>query len=431
MSTRGLAAVVAACMTLSAPAWAQAPDTLTLKEAVRQALDSSYALRGAMAKIAGVRAKQGEVNASNWPSVSVSVSPMHINILDPGLNALLTRMVPGLSLTRLSESLTVSQVLYDGGRSGLGLHATELSADMATQAARMARQNAAFEAANAYLNVLRAESLARAVAATRQQVERHLKDASLRERTGVGSRFDTLQAQTAFANLQDRLIQSRNAVKLARMTLSTATHQPLGARKLDPTPSLPAVTASEEEILRALEQRPEVEMANRQRQLDELTMDLTRRDYLPVAAVQGIVLAQGLEVPGYAVMGSANWTVFDGGKTESKLAQQQKTLEADEASLAALRDGLRLEVEKAIAERDEAKERMSAAEQSLKTAQAGFDLATLRYNEGAGTGTDVIDATSALSQAEAAFIQATYDELAAELKLAKALGIDLAQLLTR
>lgn len=432
MKTRTcLMLVMAGTMACNTPAFAQASPMMTLKEAVRRAIATSDSLRSAEAKIEATRAKLGEINASRLPSVSISLMPLHLGILDSGLHAMLNKFAPGMSLDMMSETLTVSQVLYDGGRSDVARHATELGTELAWHAERLARQNVAFESANGYLNVLRAESLARVMTSTRQQGEQHLKDAQLRERTGSGSRFETLQAETALATIQEHVIRSRNAVKLARLSLGNVTHQSLGNRALDPTPTLPVVSSNEADILRALEQRPEVEMANRQRQLDRSSIDLTSKDYLPVAGMQGVVAAQGLSVPGYALIGSLNWTIFDGFKTQAKIVQQQKTVEGDESNLSALRDSLRFEVEKALAERDEARERITATEQALKTAQAGFDLATLRYNEGAGTGTEVIDAASALSQAESAKIQATYDALTTELKLAKALGVELEALLTR
>lgn len=420
-------AVAAAVATLliAHPAEAQTA-RLTLSDAVCGALDTSASLRGAEAKVEGARAKIAESGAHQYPTVSVGLTPVHLGILNPGLGAMLNSLAPGMSPNMLSETLTVSQALYDGGRTHLGKQAAETGTEMAEQAVQITRQNVAFDVATGYLNVLRAESLLQTALMSQRQAEQHLKDAQLREKTGSGSRFDTLQAQTALATVQGRLIQARNAVRLSRLSLGTAVHQPLGDRPLDPSPVLPIVAVDARAIDRGIEQRPEVAIAKRQSRLDALTTEISARDRLPVAAVQGIVAGQGASIPAYIVMGSLNWTLYDGGKTEAKVRQGEQSQNASEASLTALREGLRLEIEKAIADRDEAKERIVAAEQGLKTAQAGFDLAGLRYTEGAGTGSEVIDATTALAQAQSGYVQASYDALSAELRLAKALGVDLA-----
>lgn len=425
MAVGASAALALACL----PASAEGTSPLTLREAVCDALASSEGLQSANARLEGAAARIDEARSRTAPTVSVGLMPVHLGLLDPTIGAMLNNLAPGLSPNLISETLTLSQVLYDGGRSKLGQDAATVGTEMATEATRLARQNVAFDTSTGYLNVLRAESLHQAVLLTQRQVMQHLYDAQLREKNGVGSHFDTLQAETAVANIQDRVIQARNAVKLARLSLGTALHQPLSARPLDPTPSVPVVASDEAAIMRGLDQRPEIEVAKRQAELDRITTDISGRDRLPVAAAQGIVIGNGLSIPAYVVMGSLNWTLYDGGKTESQVRAGEKSVQADEANLSALRENLRLEVEKAVADRDESKERIATAEQGLKTAQAGYDLASLRYTEGAGTGTEVIDAASALSQAQSGYIQATYDELASELRLAKALGIDLAKLL--
>ncbi|MBO9540746.1 TolC family protein [bacterium] len=430
--TRGLSPLLAAATLAVATLPAQAAEQpLDLRAAVSAALDTSPAVTAAEAKIGAAEARQGEANARVLPTVTLSAMPVHIGILDNNLSRMLKAMAPGLSLDfMLSETLTVTQPLFTGGRIGLGREAAEAGKAMAQEGARLSRQNVAFETATYYLNVLRAESLLEAVLENDRQAQAHLKDAQAREKNGLGTRFDTLQAQTALANVKGRVIQARNAVKLARLSLSTAIHQPLNDRPLA-APSLPMFKISESSIASGIEARPEVKVAQGQQKINALSTEISRRSLLPTVGVQGILLADKLNVPGYAVMGSASWELFDGGKVHAQIRAGEKTEEADVANLQAMREGLRLEVEKAIADRSEAKERITAAEQGLKAAQAGYDLAQLRYSEGAGTGTEAIDAASTMSQARATYIQATYDALAAELKIAKALGLDLAGMLRK
>jgi outer membrane protein TolC len=432
---RGLAPLLAAATLVvsAAPALAQpTAKPLDLGQAVSAALATSPALAAADAKIGAADAKRDEAFGRMLPTVSISASPMHIGIIDDNISRMLKAMAPGLSLDfMMSEMLTVSQPLFTGGRLHRGREAADAAKAMTMEAARLTRQNVAYDAANSYLNVLRAESLLEAVLESDRQAQAHLKDAQNREKNGIGTRFDTLQAQTALANVKGRVIQARNAVKLARMNLSTAIHQTLGDRPLA-APSLPTVKTGESAIASGLETRPEVKVAEGQKQLDALSTDVARGGLWPTIGVQGILLANKFEsVPGYALMGSASWELFDGGKVHAQIRAGEKTEAASEANLQALREGLRLEVEKAIADRTEAKERIAAADQGLKAAQAGYDLAQLRYAEGAGTGTEAIDAASTMSQARATYIQATYDALAAELKIAKALGMDLAGMLGR
>lgn len=415
------AAMVA--IALTAPgAWAASP--LTIAEAMQKAIATSEAIQGAEAKAVGAQARLQEIQAQNAPTVSFSLSPMHLGILNPTLKGAVDQFIPGLSPNALHETLTVSQVLYDGGRTSVGAKAAKVGQELVAENIRNARQTAAYDAANAYLNVLRAESLLEAASAAQRQAQQHVLDSELREKKGLGSRFELLQAKTALANAEGKVIQARNAVELSRLSLGTAMHETLGDRALEPAKPLAPLSVDEAAITRGIENRPEVGMAKRQEQIERLGADIKARELLPVAGAQGIVVGMGTQVPGYAVLGTVNWTMFDGGKTMAKVKQGEQSAEAAAATVRALQNGLRLEVKKAQADRSEAQARIKAAEVGLQTATSGYELARVRFKAGVGSGTEAIDAATAVAGAQAIRIQAIYDALGAELRLAKALGLD-------
>ncbi|MBO9540487.1 TolC family protein [bacterium] len=423
---RGAVAAWVALAVAAPAAWAQGPvQPLTLDEAMRRAIATSELIQGAEAKASGAAAREQEIKAQNAPTVSVSVMPMHLGIVNPTLKGALDQYLPGMSPNALHETLTVSQVLYDGGRTSVGAKAAKVGQELAAENVRNARQTAAYEAANAYLNVLRAESLLSAANAAQRQTQQHVSDSELREKKGIGSRFELLQAKTALANAEGKVVQAQNAVELSRLSLSTAMHEELGNRPLEAAPSLAPRAVEEAAIAEGIARRPEVRMAQRQEQIERLGAEIKAREKLPVAAAQGIVVGMGSQVPGYAVLGTVNWTLFDGGKTDAKVKQGEQSAEAAAATVRALQNGLRLEVQKAIADRREAQARIKAAETGLATAKAGYELARVRFKAGVGSGTEAIDAATMVAGAQAQHIQAVYDEVGAELRLAKALGIDL------
>ncbi|HEY9898867.1 MAG TPA: TolC family protein [Pantanalinema sp.] len=420
------AALALLALAVAAPnAWAASPAApLMLEEAMQRAIATSEAIQGAEAKAAGAQARLQEIRAQNAPTVSVALTPMHLGIVNPTLKGALELYLPGLSPNALHETLTVSQVLYDGGRSGVGEKAARVGQELAAENIRNARQAAAFDAANAYLNVLRAESLLSATTAAQRQAQQHVSDSELREKKGIGSHFELLQARTALAGADGKVIQAQNAVALARLSLSTAMHESLGDRPLAQLPALAPRAVDEGAIARGIAQRPEVQMARRQEQIERLGADVKARELLPVVGAQGMVLGMGTQIPGYAVLGTVNWTLFDGGRTAAKVKQGEQSAQAAAATVRALQNGLRLEVQKAIADRNEAQARIKAAAVGLQTAKAGYELARVRFKAGIGSGTEAIDAATAVAGAQALHIQAAYDELGAELRLARAMGVD-------
>lgn len=58
-------------------------------------------------------------------------------------------------------------------------------------------------------------------------------------------------------------------------------------------------------------------------------------------------------------------------------------------------------------------------------------MAQVRYNAGVGTGYEVIDAQTALVQAQNTYVQANYDRQRAEVRLAEALGVEIGPITER
>ncbi len=71
-----------------------------------------------------------------------------------------------------------------------------------------------------------------------------------------------------------------------------------------------------------------------------------------------------------------------------------------------------------------AKERIEVTEKAIASARENLRVELLKYDTGAGTSTDVIDARTALLRAETEYYQALYDKEAAFAYLKKATGED-------
>lgn len=418
------------------PALAQSPPRLTLAQAVRDALSTSWSVKGASADLEGATDRVHEADRAFSPQVSLGVMPLRLGLLNPpSLTTLLQSIAPGINAAfspdLISETVTVSQVLYEGGKIGLGQQAARMGADLASTERRMQAETVAEQTADAYLGVLRTQELLSAATWAVRQTQRHVSDAQLRYRQGAGTEFDVLQAQSALAEAQTRQIQAQDAVETTRLALGTLIHQDLANRALDPLPVLPRVVVPPTSEAQGVAARPEVRALEDQVSLAKNAAQMTRRDLLPTAAVEAI-LGQAAAGPTrfYVLLGSLSWTVFDGGKTRFEIAQKELAVQSSEDKLKAAEDGLKLEVDRALIDRREAQKRMTLSESSLKAAQAAYGLAQLRFKEGAGTGTEVLDATTAVVGARNAYVQAMYDELGAEVSLAKAVGIDLPRLLS-
>jgi outer membrane protein TolC len=120
-----------------------------------------------------------------------------------------------------------------------------------------------------------------------------------------------------------------------------------------------------------------------------------------------------------------NISIFNGGETAAALKkigyQKEKLLEQREK----LRDEIRLEVEQYLLQSVTARERLNVTKDAEKQAEENLRINRVKYEEGIGTGTDVLDAVSLLSVARTNHYAALYDLRKSEAAVYYATGKDL------
>jgi outer membrane protein TolC len=114
--------------------------------------------------------------------------------------------------------------------------------------------------------------------------------------------------------------------------------------------------------------------------------------------------------------------LFEGGKTTSELNAldfEEKKILAEEKKA---KDEIKLEVQKYYLDFLNAKERIRVTENAVRQAEENLRITEIKYKEGVGTGTEVLDAIAALSLSETNYYRALYDLMRAEAGLAHAVG---------
>ena len=126
--------------------------------------------------------------------------------------------------------------------------------------------------------------------------------------------------------------------------------------------------------------------------------------------------------PEWAVGAKAQWELFKGGETRSKVANAK----ALNRSLASMEehtlDNIGLLVEKRWRELDHAKGRLESLKKTRELADEALRSQKLAYESGLATGLDVVDAELALSRLQVADLKAHYDAVIAWLGLLEASG---------
>lgn len=436
---------LALLLILSTPGRAGAEEVLGLSQAITTAQQNSLAVATSESKLLQARTQIDQTYSGLYPQLSLSTNGSSNRQIDSGalpslggggslasLAALFGGAGGGAS-NMIQTSLSVSQVLFDGFQTADALRLADASVKMSEVDRSNQWRKAGYDAANSYMQVLRAQGLYEVSLKSVSQARAHVETARLREHAGTGTRFEVLQAESQLANVQGQLRSAMNGVELARLALGNALGEPLGNRTLAQAVSLPSLEFNlESELSPALENRPELQTLLLKRRMDEANLDLNRKANYPKAQAQAQYSQQGLGT-GRSLMVAAGltWTLVDWGKADAKVSASRQDLRQTDLNLELTRRVLASDIQSALFSRQDARDRLLIAQKGLQVSQETFHMAQIRYNAGVGTGYDVIDAQAMLVQAQNNYVQANYDVQSAEIRLAQALGMDLGQVLAQ
>jgi outer membrane protein TolC len=183
-------------------------------------------------------------------------------------------------------------------------------------------------------------------------------------------------------------------------------------------------------VRRALESRPELAEQRARLAAAIAAIEIARSGGRPALILSGGPnygnSAGGTGSPGpttgWSVTLSATVPLFDGGVTAQRIREAEARVEQLRAAEAQLRQGIELDVRRAMLTLASAAEELVAADKIIEQAQEGLRIANVRFTAGVSTNLEVITAQAALSQAEANRIQTLFSVNVARAQLERATG---------
>jgi outer membrane protein len=125
-----------------------------------------------------------------------------------------------------------------------------------------------------------------------------------------------------------------------------------------------------------------------------------------------------------AIIG-VNINLFSGGSSDSRIGMARAELRSLKLSRDKLLDNIRLEVKSAYLDLESSAKKMDVTKAAVEQAEENLRLQNLRYKEGVGTATEVLDAVTLLTTAESNSWKSLYGFKRAEARLLNAAGKDL------
>ena len=436
------AAVAAAVvMGLAVPAChAQEQAVLSLRTAVERALAASAQLRAAGAAVRIAEERTREAHGGVLPQVSAETSYVGSFGAPPPTGA----AVPDHAV---AASLRVDQAVLDVP-AFRALDAAERQQRLRGEELRGAAHALVDEVRQRYFDALLAREEERLTVQSIARLQQTLSDTQARHREGFATDDELLRLQVQFANLEAELQRVRTDFAVARGTLLVAMGedplQPvllpgdLGALRLAAgerngpsnadllaASGAARLAAADEEQLRldAMTHRSDLRQLRAIHQLDELQIRIQEAESLPTIRAFGSVDVN----PRWQVSASAGvalrWQLFDGFSRDARVEQRREELSRTTARMQHAELVMLSQVHAHAASMREASARAASQARSVEQAQAGYEIAVLRFRAGVGAQLDVIAAESVLRQSQFGYARAVYDYLSAASRLEVATGV--------
>ncbi len=407
------------------------PDRLDLPNALRYALENNFTIREARERLNQTQGQLITARAGYLPTATVQAGYSHVS----------DQIAFGKDTESWSGTAGVQQTLFAGGAVVAGSKAARSQRDAATYQLAATINQVLVGVRAGYYNVLRAVDTIKVREQSIALLEEELKNARNRYEAGAGAQFDVLRAEVALANGRPPLISARNDLRIAIEELRKLLgYTNRGNTDLTKVPEFVGKLAFGDEqfdlvqcLDRAHQQRPELQALKAGLDAAQAGVRVARAGYLPTVAATAGWQMYGNGVSPHSLTGQSSydgwtvglqsqWAIFDGRATAGRVRSAKS--QAEQARLVLEEQALSIDVEvrRAFASWQQAVELVSASNKVVEQATEALRLSRARFDVGAATQLDVLQAQVALTDAGNNQVQALYAYNVAIAQLRAAIG---------
>ncbi len=286
---------------------------------------------------------------------------------------------------------------------------------------------------NAYFDMLQKDNLRKLSDESVTRLADHLKNVQAQYDVGVVAKVDLLRSQVELADAQQSLIQAENSYQVAEANMNKIIGLPMGTNlQLDDLLVYNAYDKTMEDCLGyAALHRPELEQAEQNVKAYKGALKIAKAGHMPQVSASATQQWSDKNWPGdengnWGVGVNVSMNIFDSGVTLSKIHGAEADLKKAEETYRDTVDTVNLDVRTNYLSLREAEKRIKTTELAVEQADEDYRIAQLRYMNGVGTNTDVLDAQVALTQAKTNYTKALYDYNTSKTDLETSIGVPMA-----
>jgi len=321
--------------------------------------------------------------------------------------------------------------LYTGGQLSSHIDAAESMLGVRRSQLAASEQDIKLDVARQYIDVLRAESALAVANSNVTSLAAHVRDVEDMFKSGSIARNDFLAAAVSLADAEQRRLQARNGLDLAKASYNRSLARPLdSAVNLDE--KLPGINAELESAslgtLTNIAMESRLELMGLDAAADALRYQSksARASARPQLGITGGYVAlqnDFLNRDEFWMVGvGVNWRLFDGGQARKKASALSLREKAVRQRQENVRSHVKLQVRQAWLRLQETRDRKRLTERAVEQAEENLRVVRDRYRNGEGTNTEVLDAEVLRSQSRSNYDNADFDAKLALYEIARGVG---------
>lgn len=419
----------------------QRAPTLTLSQAVADAVQANRSLRGAAASVDEARAGVALARSAWWPRIRASETwqrgnqPVFVfsSLLSSrrfaASNFAIDQLTHPDPLGAFHTQVGAEQLLYDGGMRAAGVTAARSRAEAASLTHDEQTLAVATAVTTSYGRLVVVQAQERALAAAITAGREDLARATRRRDAGMATDADVLALSVHVADLQQKAIAAQGDATILQAGINQMTGAAVTRRFVAVEPADDAAdgpTALDGLLARALADRADVRRADAAVRGAEAGRQLARGAYLPQVAAQAGLDMTGTRVSersaSWIVGGELRWAFALGGAERAGVAASTAALSRTRLEAEDVRARAEVDVVTAWQHLQSARARQDVGRAAVDQARESLRIIRDRVDGGLAPVNDLLRASSALLDAETSRVSALADVVTARADLARATG---------
>lgn len=422
---------------------AQGQQKFTLQEAIQYGIKNHLSVKNAELDIIGAELTIKQIKAAGLPQINGNFSYTYNAIIPTQLldaknfdptapDGAVTKFKFGVPWSG-QAGVGLNQLIFDATWL-VGLKAAPVYRELAKKGVTNSKITVAENVAKAYYSVLVAEERAKILDLNIARIDSLIKEMRIMNQQGFIEKIDLDRLEVQRNNLITETQKVKNLILLSQTLLKFQM-----GMKLDEPIALTDRLSEVDIKPFAMLEYPSVDYAGRieyatlmiQRQLSVLDMERTQKGVIPKISFSGSLGAGHSNTrfnPFERWFGSSALTlgvqipIYDSGLRKIQLQQQRLALTKLDQSAQLLRESFDLQAKTASINLKNGLESLNVQQRNMDLAKEVVRVTKIKYQAGSGTNIEVVNAESALKEAQTNYFAALYDLLIAKVDLDKAMG---------